>query len=559
MKISLFPIALLALLCSGTSGASAVTEPAHDGLAALEVVRPSRTCSSLLTLDLASIGGSGSRVTSASVQDTDQGVTVCNVEGTLAPSIGFRVQLPLDGWTQRYLQVGCGGLCGRISLRPDAVAGCVPFESGRFVVASTDMGHQGNGGTFGANPQQRADFAHRGVHLTARAAKALIKTFYDRAPAYSYFSGCSDGGREALIEAQRYPDDFDGIVAGAPAMNFQVQNSLLHAWQARVNRAPDGRSVLVASQLPLLHRAVLEQCDGLDGQLDGLLSDPRICRFDPATIQCPAGQDSDQCLTAAQVQAARRIYDGPRDERTGERLAVGGPQPGSELAWGGVFVPERAHGPLFSETIALEALRYLVFEQAPQPGYRLEQLRFDAETFDRLRARHPLFDATDPDLSAFAEKGGKLILWHGWSDHHISPINTIAYHEALQRHLGKPEVERFVRMYLVPGMYHCHGGQGPSELDLLTPLMRWVESGQAADEIKVYQASRSGLPLSPKSRRAKTGRTPEYQPVYPYPAVARLVSDGEGERYTRGEPLTDTPTPAWRGADFYQPYRPRER
>ena len=195
------------LLCSGTSGASAVTEPAHDGLAALEVVRPSRTCSSLLTLDLASIGGSGSRVTSASVQDTDQGVTVCNVEGTLAPSIGFRVQLPLDGWTQRYLQVGCGGLCGRIS-ETDAVAGCVPFESGRFVVASTDMGHQGNGGTFGANPQQRADFAHRGVHLTARAAKALIKTFYDRAPAYSYFSGCSDGGREALIEAQRYPDDF---------------------------------------------------------------------------------------------------------------------------------------------------------------------------------------------------------------------------------------------------------------------------------------------------------------------------------------------------------------
>ena len=177
MKISLFPIALLALLCSGTSAASAVTEPAHDGLAALEVIRPSRPCSSLLTLDLASIGGSGSRVTSASVQDTDQGATVCNVEGTLAPSIGFRVQLPLDGWTQRFLQVGCGGLCGRISLRPDAVAGCVPFESGRFVVASTDMGHQGNGGTFGANPQQRADFAHRGVHLTARAAKALIKTF----------------------------------------------------------------------------------------------------------------------------------------------------------------------------------------------------------------------------------------------------------------------------------------------------------------------------------------------------------------------------------------------
>ena len=179
MKISLFPIALLALLCSGTSGASAVTEPAHDGLAALEVVRPSRTCSSLLTLDLASIGGSGSRVTSASVQDTDQGVTVCNVEGTLAPSIGFFAQLPLDGWTQRYLQVGCGGLCGRISLRPDAVAGCVPFESGRFVVASTDMGHQGNGGR-SVPIRSSAPISPTGGAFTARAAKALIKTFYDR-------------------------------------------------------------------------------------------------------------------------------------------------------------------------------------------------------------------------------------------------------------------------------------------------------------------------------------------------------------------------------------------
>ena len=190
-----------------------------------------------------------------------------------------------------------------------------------------------------------------------------------------------------------------------------------------------------------------------------------------------------------------------------------------------MFVPERAHGPLFSETIALEALRYLVFEQAPQPGYRLEQLRFDAETFDTC-ARHPLFDATDPDLSAFADKGGKLILWHGWSDHHISPINTIAYHEALQRHLGKPEVERFVRMYLVPGMYHCHGGRGPSELDLLTPLMRWVESGQAADEIKVYQASRPAALAEEQACQDRANRsTGRSTPTRPWRASSVMAKE----------------------------------
>ena len=572
LKVPLALSVLLTVMASSAlaSGGGGQSHGTRDDLARLPVVKPASSCAALSAVDLTGIGGSGSRVVTAQQEVKDDGVAVCAVEGVLAPSVGFRVELPTQTWTQRYLQVGCGGLCGRISLEPAAADGCVPFESNRFVVASTDMGHQGNGGAFGADPQKRADFAHRGVHLTAIASKTLIEAFYGQQPAYSYFSGCSDGGREALIEAQRYPDDFDGIVAGAPAMNFQVQNSLLHGWQAQVNKGPDGRAVLVASRLPLLHRAVLAQCDGLDGQQDGLLTDPRVCNFDPATIQCTSDEDSSQCLTAAEVQTVRRLYDGPRDAETGERLAVGGPQPGSELAWAGVFVPETADEPLFSETIALDALRYLVFEQAPQPSYNLDQLSFTAETFDRLRARHPLFDSTNPDLSAFARNGGKLILWHGWSDHHISPINTIAYHEALQRYIGNRQVDRFERLYLVPGMYHCRDGEGPSELDLLTPVMRWVESGQAPDEILVRQASDEQSTTiaahdkqhdRARHRHGKPASALEGRPVYPYPYVARYSGRGQSEKgghYKRGAPLTNEPTPSWRGADFYSPYEPRE-
>ncbi|AHL76894.1 tannase [Stutzerimonas stutzeri] len=566
MKIPLAASLLLTALASTALAGGGQSHGKRDELARLPVVQPTGSCSSLSAIDLTTIGGAGSRVVTAQQQVTDSGVAICAVEGVLAPSIGFKVELPTQTWTQRYLQVGCGGLCGRISLNAPAAEGCVPLEADRFVVASTDMGHQDSGGAFGTDPQKRADFAHRGVHLTALASKALIEAFYGQQPAHSYFSGCSDGGREALVEAQRYPDDFDGIVAGAPAMNFQVQNSLLHGWQAQVNKGPNGQAVLVASRLPLLHQAVLAQCDGLDGQLDGLLTDPRACQFDPATIQCADDESTSQCLTAAEVQTVQKIYSGPVDVETGERLAVGGPQPGSELAWAGVFVPETADGQLFSETIALDALRYLTFEQPAQPDFTLDQLTFTAETFDRLRARHPLFDSTNPDLSAFARQGGKLILWHGWSDNHISPINTIAYHEALQRYMGQRQVNRFERLYLVPGMYHCSGGEGPSEMDLLTPVMRWVETGQAPDEIMVRAEEEESTTVATQAKskgkaHGKPVQAVEGRPVYPYPYVARYIGRGHsdnGGHYKRGAPLTNAPTPSWRGSDFYTPYPPRE-
>ena len=301
---------------------------------------------------LGEVGG-GSRIASAT-EASRRGVAVCEVEGVLTSTIGFKVMLPLQTWAGRYLQVGCGGLCGHASLEVGAADGCALLEAGSFVIASTDMGHQGMGGEFGQDPQKREDFAHRAVHLTAVATKKLIRAFYGRDAAHAYFTGCSDGGREALVEAQRYPGDFDGIVAGAPAMNFQVQNSLYHAWQARSNTGTDGKAVLAASRLPLLHQAVLDRCDRLDGQVDGVILDPRACRFDPGVLLCRSNrpEDAASCLTAAEVEAVRRLYDGPRDAATSERLTIGGPQPGSELAWAGVFVPREAGQPTAPKKIA---------------------------------------------------------------------------------------------------------------------------------------------------------------------------------------------------------------
>ncbi|QXG32874.1 tannase/feruloyl esterase family alpha/beta hydrolase [Pseudomonas viridiflava] len=535
-----------------------------DNLAQLPVVTPVTACAALTQTDLSDIGGSGSRVVSASESSRD-GVAVCAVEGLLAPQIGFKLELPTTTWAQRYLQVGCGGFCGHSDSRPGVADSCKPLKTGAFAVASTDMGHKTIDTTFGDDPQKRADFAHRGVHLTALASKKLIQTFYGRKAEYAYFTGCSDGGREALIEAQRYPEDFNGIIAGAAALNFQVQKVLFHGWVARANTGPDGKPIILASRLPILHKAVLAQCDVLDGQIDGLISDPRLCRFDPSVVQCKVSADNAKCLTAPEVEAARRIYDGPKDPASGERLIVGGPQPGSELAWAGLFVPVSADQPIVSQQIAEQSIRSLVFETNPPEDFKLADLRFDKSTFERLRPLHALYDATNPDLAPFASRGGKLILWHGWADPQVSPLNTLAYHEAVEAHMGKARTESFTRLYMLPGVYHCGRGEGPSEVDLLTPIMAWVEKGQAPGAIvaRQYQPQpvdkvvAASLPAF--MTREDISNRDRTRKVFPYPYMAEYDHKGYSKRansYQRSEPLTAEKTPKWAGSGFFQPYEP---
>lgn len=549
-------LCLVASLLAVPAGLSA--QP--PGVASLKTVAPVASCADLLSFDLS--GPVGARAQSKSATQVDDGrpAPYCRVLGTIEPAIQFEVRLPLAVWTQRFLQTGCGGLCGNLNINVGRSEGCVPATNGEIALASTDMGHS-NGGGSGAednswavdNPQTRLDFGYRAEHLTAVAAKALIRKYYGQAPKYSYFSGCSDGGREALMEAERYPGDFDGIAAGAPAMNFITQNTFYHGWNARVNTGTDGHAILTADKLPILHKAVLDACDETDGLKDGLISNPAACTFDPAVTICREGQDPATCLTAAQANTAKEIYRGAHDAE-GRKFVISGPQPGSELAWQGVYVPQGS-SPIFSAGISLGTIRYLAYPKPLPPAFQLADFRFDQATFDAIRPMHAIYDATDPDLSKFAATGGKLLLYHGWSDPHISPLNTIAYYTAMQRLMGDAKVAQFSRLFLFPGGYHCNGGDGPFDFPLLSIVMNWVEGGVAPDEIiashspqgagRGGRGGRGGAPLAPDRTR----------PVFPYPAIA--VYKGAGDMDSAGSferkqgPLVPAVKLNWQGSGFY--------
>ncbi|MEV2212444.1 tannase/feruloyl esterase family alpha/beta hydrolase [Streptomyces sp. NPDC050997] len=517
--------AVLLVVMSGPAGAasSAVGSPAAapesrrvftaDGLADLPALRPVMDCADVRGLDLDGVTDAPVTITSATVVATGASAPYCEVKGTVAPANTVVMRLPVDGWTQRYVQTGCGGLCGTASINYGQASTCPVVRDGTVASATTDMGHQGlNDGSWAlGNPQAQIDFAYRGVHVTAQVTKAVITRFYGQRPAYSYFTGCSDGGREALMEAQRYPDDFDGIAAGAPANNMVVQNTFHHAWNVLTNKDENGDYILLADRLPLIHRAVLDACDALDGLTDGLLDDPRRCDFDPRTLVCAVGQDPSTCLTAAQAAVVKRLHDGATDAK-GRRLELAvSHEWGSELEWT-LFVPRAQGQTVASENFVTSFARYLARTIAPDPDFQLSDLEFTAESFWRTVQSSSYLAALDPDLSAFRHSGGKLLLWHGWNDQHISPQGTLAYYDALRDTMGGAAVDRFAELYMFPGVAHCGGGDGPNTFDVLTPVMAWAES-----------ATKPGRIVAAGSTGGTTTRT---RPVYPYPQVARY--DGTG-------------------------------
>ena len=577
MKLSLVLIVGLAL--SGTFMKSAAAAPQ-----ALAPVAPAVSCTSLAQPGIDAEVGAAVTIQSAA-EGTIRGARFCQVKGTIAPHIRFELRLPVSGWTQRYLQTGCGGLCGVLEVHAEHAETCTAIKNNAVALASTDMGHQGRymgDGSFGTDPQARVDFAYRGVHLTALAAKALIHKYYGQAAKFSYFSGCSDGGREALMEVERFPQDFDGVAAGAPAMNFQVQNSFYHAWMYLSNHRADGTAILTAAKLPALHAAALAACDAADGLKDGQITDPRACHFDPADTLCKPGQAaSDACLTAEEVEVARKFYAGPHDAE-GHHFTIGGPQVGSELSWRGVYVPETPTGGVMSDGAALGTLKYLSFPTNPDPSYSLKDFRFDRATFDRLNDLHPLYDATNTDLSGFQARGGKLILWHGWSDPHISPINTIAFLHAVRAQLGAARADSFVRLFLFPGLYHCGGGDGTSQFDILTPLMDWVEGGAAPEKIiaghPAFDPMAGPPPGPPPGAPPMPGMPPmkdmkdmgppplddlppppitRTRPVFAYPNIARWDGKGpvdQADSFVAAPPMVPDPTGYdWDGARFMAP------
>jgi feruloyl esterase len=535
------------------------------GMAALAPLNPVVSCVSLAGVDLARATGAKTDLTATEVSGDKP---YCKVTGTIAPAIRFEVRLPLTGWTQRYLQTGCGGLCGSLRIDPGKAEGCTPVTDGRIVLASTDMGHQGMSGEWGEDKQKREDFAYRGVHVTALAAKALIRAFYGQPQRYAYFSGCSDGGREALMEAQRYPEDFDGIAAGAPALNFTVQNSFHHGWLAKVNTDANGKAILVADDARALYRLALATCDKLDGLADGQIDDPRKCRVNPAMLLCKGAYEAGKCLTAAQVTAARLIYQGARSAK-GTALEVGPLQPGSEEQWIGVFVPMKADGMIGSARFADDTINHLLFTPNPATPYTPKTFPFTEAMYRQEEPARALYSADNADLARFARHGGKLLLWHGWSDPHISPLNTIDYYERVGLKLGKAQRDALVRMFLFPGMGHCSGGDGPSEFPLLANLMAWVEGGEAPTVMTAHRAGQTaeGAPVGvsggpqggpqagtpagarpagaegppPGMMPPKKVLPPRSRPVYAYPAVARYAGTGSTDEAASFKAFTPAP------------------
>ncbi len=487
---------------------------AAPGLANLRAIAPAMDCAAVLKMDLSRVTDAPVTLTSATIVTT--GVApYCEVRGTIAPANTIVMRLPTQGWTQRYVQTGCGGECGVANIGYTEAATCPIIADGTVASATTDMGHQGQGNPAGAwaagNPQAQIDFAYRGVHVTSQVAKAVIARFYGRRPVYSYFNGCSDGGREALMEAQRYPDDFDGIAAGAPAANMVVQNTFHHAWNVLTNKDAAGNYILLAGKLPMIHAAVLATCDRLDGVADGVIDDPRSCHFDPATLVCKTGQDPTTCLTAAEAGVVQRLHDGATDPHGRHLEPEISHEWGSELAWT-LFVPATQGVTVGSENFVLAFARYLAYFNVANPAWQLSDLKFTVPSFWDTVQTSSYLSATDPDLGAFARSGGKLLLWHGWNDQHISPQGTLAYYDAMRRTLGSRAVDRFARLYLFPGVTHCGGGEGPDTFDILTPVMAWVEGGVEPQKIV--------------ASKVVDGAVTRTRPVFPYPAVARYLGAG---------------------------------
>jgi feruloyl esterase len=438
--------------------------------------------------------------------------TYCYVKGSISPAIQYHVQLPLpENWNGRFLKWGDGGTDGDLDFADERVAQ-------GYAVANSNMGHD-NGSEPAAsfafnNRQAEIDFGYRAVHLTANAGKTLVKAYYGKDPAYSYFEGCSTGGREALMEAQRFPFDFDGIVGGAPVHYLQTMNATQLQFVQRLfrdrfagNLAFDTNGDGIPDSLTkvdMLKDAVLAKCDAGDGIKDGVIDDPLRCKFDPAVDlaakMCPGNVNADNCFTTLQVQTIKGMYDGGRDSK-GVRVHKGYAL-GSEPGWAAQFIPYAGNS--LSPAQLDDFLNYLFYETDPgvpvpdltkvtvppnkkkkPPEWAWWEFNMDDVTAGKGNFMMEITDAKDPDLRPFlVQNDGKLILYHGWRDSTVPPEPTVDYYKQVlaTAFKGDPEAaQERVRLFMVPGMDHCRGGPGPDTWDKLAPLVNWVENGKAPD------------------------------------------------------------------------------
>jgi hypothetical protein len=523
----------------------------------LPVVKPVISCTGLAAEklsreDLSRAVGAPVTIASATVIDTPKG-HFCKVLGSVESPVGFEVDLPMEHWTQRFAQ----GPQGHITVR-NAGSNAVAVN-GEFVVATDDKGGPGIARVSvwtADNQQKRIDWAYRGNHVTALVSKALIKAFYGRKPKFSYYVGCSAGAKETLVEAQRYPDTFDGVVAGAPVVLDNEHNAFFHGLEAHVNKRADGSIVwpgngASAARLAILHKAVLAHCAAVSGVIDNTLQNPYACHFDPSWVQCPAGSsDTSQCLTPEETAVAMRLYEGPADEAD-HHFDIAGYPLGSELFW--KF--STAAGPADDASNPGRSLVRLLSPTDPAETDTAidKQFTWSQEWFDKALVLGPLWNAGNTDLRHFAQRGGKLILWNGAEDLTLQPAVAIAYYQGLQKTLGAAQTDRFARLFLLPGVGHCGGAEGPDQVDVLSPLMAWVELHRApamliAGKTREGHLGGGGQNVQDQPFTPAAKPTTFTRPIYPYPYVARYSGKGDpndAASYVRAQ------LPDWHSPVFY--------
>jgi feruloyl esterase len=418
----------------------------------------------------------------------------CRVAATLNPTkdsdIKIEVWMPASAWNGKLQSVGNGGWNGNINY-----GGLANAVKHGYASASTDTGHSGPSAEFAlGHPEKLIDFGYRSEHEMTVDAKAIIAAFYGNGPKLSYWNGCSSGGKQGLKEAQKFPDDYDGIIAGAPANNWVALLSSDMMNSVAMLKNPASR--IPREKLALLHRAAIEACDAIDGMSDGLIADPTKCQFDPAALLCN-GPQADGCLTPAQVAAARVIYGPFTSPRTHTEIYPG-LEPGSELGWNAFIGPEPFH-------IAFNYFRYIVHKD-PDWDFRTFNIDRDFALAERLDHDNVL-KAVDPNLKKFVSHGGKLILYHGWTDNLIAPLNSVNYFNSVVPLLGGlDDAQRSVRLFMAPGMGHCSGGEGPNTFDMVPVLESWVEQGKAPEHV-----------VASHRRGDMIDRT---RPLCPYPEIA---------------------------------------
>jgi feruloyl esterase len=478
------------LICGRVAGAQAAT--AEDGSRCAGLRASARVDG--MTVTLAELVAAGAEAKYPKLG------AFCRVQATLRPTndseIKIEVWMPEGAaWNGKLKGTGNGGWGG--SIEPAELAKGV--ERG-YATASTDTGHEGGSASFAMGHEEKlVDFGYRSVHGMTLAAKVLVAAFYGRAEKLAYFEGCSSGGRQALMEAQRYPEDYDGIVAGSATNNFTAM-MFGRIWVGQATLS-DKASYIPPLKYPILHRAVLAACDSMDGVKDGVLDEPMKCGFDPAMLECKAGDRSD-CLTKEQVTAAKRIYSPATNLRTKEQIFPP-MERGSELVWG------RLAGGPEPIVLATDFFKYVVFDD---PKWDFKTLNFDGDVAKAMKKDGGVLSATNADLRPFFAHGGKLVQYHGWTDQQVMPENSINYYKSVVATVGQAKVDASYRLFMAPGMNHCGGGDGPNEFDMLGALEDWREGGKAPEAVIAAHAT--------------GGVVDRRKPICAYPLVAKYKGVG---------------------------------